>query len=245
MAFKKIKNAVGVDNQIEQIKATIEDKSLYLSPADEGWSVTDALLEGGRIGAGVLQSLGSRDLQGEPKAVGDESPITNIRLKVLSRQACTCDANGKILNTQSAEKPMSVDPFYMDAPGADTEPQNGDVVLAKGGLRKDMMRMSPLKISTFERQHMHDPKPWKDGKRNFFIECVVDDDGCISVKPDIAAQLLTRNGERLVWPKFKAKNTNNIDKPQRQLTNWLFKEVRPDYKKETQTTTPNNQNNKR
>jgi len=244
MAFKKIKNAVGIENQMDAIKSTIEDTSLYLSSADEGWSVTDALLEGGKIGAGILQSLGSRDLQGDPKAVGDELPIKNIKLKVLSRQACICDADGNILNTENKEKPMSIDPFLMTAPGPETEPVQGDIVLAKGGLRKDMMRMQPLKISTFERQHMHDPKPWKTGKRNFFIECVVDADGCISVHPDIAAQLLTRNGERLVWPKFKSPNSNNVGKPQRQLSNWLFREVPPDYKK-PQTTTTNKAENKR
>ena len=72
----------------------------------------------------------------------------------------------------------------------------------------------------------------------------VDADGCISLPVEHAYQLLCQWGHRLVPVEFRKFNSNiktpagQIDRKQRKITNWRFKEVAEDFKAERKVVKP-------
>ena len=121
-------------------------------------------------------------------------------------------------------------------------PVDGDVVRVKGNMRLKHPETGDHIDSTLSRQSIVDQ--FGPGADYHYKEYKVKD-GCIEVPFSAALALLNRSGKNLVFPQFRKLNSNitgDAFKTQRKISNWLFEEVPP---KSTQTTTPNNQNNKR
>jgi hypothetical protein len=240
MDNQKIKGLKSKSKIKEAVVQIINEPSNYMGQGENGWTITEQIMVDDEASAAVLNALVGANVDGTQMSRGMIQFDKPIRLKVLTRQACVCDKDGKIIN--SADKVFACDPFLDGAPESDTEPQEGDVVLVKLGLRDEFNTKQPHEIKKFERIHEHEERPWRNGMRNNYKEYSVDADGCINCVPADAIQLLSKYGEKLVFPKFAAENSNGRGRKQRKITNWRFREVPPDYKKPQPT---NNSANKR
>jgi hypothetical protein len=226
-SLKGIKN---VERLTKEVKAVVANPDNYHGKTDDAWTLSEMIADDDNVAGVLLQVVTGSTVDGSQLPHGAQAFKGGVKLKVLSRQACIADKSGTIIN--SKDKTFAMDPFLTDAPGPDDEPVEGDIVIVKGGLREGFYSKQPLEIVKFERQHEHEPFPWREGKRNYYSEYHVDADGCITVEPIDAISLLSKKGEKLVFPKFAIKNSNYRDKPQRTITNWWFREVPPTYKKE-------------
>jgi hypothetical protein len=238
---KKITDLETVDKIKAAVVDVINKPENFHGDGEDAWTITDSVIVEDKVSATVLNALIGRNIDGSPLSDGAINFENKVRLLVLSRQACTCDSNGDLIN--SDEKTFAMDPFLENAPGPDDKPVEGDLVVCKRGLRDGFNKMSPYEISSFERQHWHEKFRWRNGMRNNYKEYKVDADGCINVDTKDAIGLLQRKGERIAFPKFATKNSNRPGDKQRLITNWLYREVSPDYKKPAAATQPSNNSN--
>lgn len=233
MAVKKIDKLKNKEAQRKEAQDVISDPLSYvpgeLAP-ENGWSATEIAGAGHTGGAiAMMNVLTRRGLNGVDHAPeGSVEFEGKIRLRVLTRQACVCDRELKPLNNPLG---MGMDPAYMDGAKENEEPQQGDIVIWKGDLREGFAKKTPNEIARFEREHEHEKAPWREGMRHLYKEFVVDADGCITVRAATAVDMLTRRGERLSFPKFSHRPAPHSTRPERTISNWWFREVPGDFRK--------------
>lgn len=219
--------SMDVDRRGQAIRQALEARENYFGTGERGWTVTEMLIGIDQVTIAVLNALCGTMVTGEKKGAGSRPPIRTIKLKVLTRQACSCDAQGNIINGTLT----GCDRFAKDAPSIDTPPIPGDIIVVKGDLRtkEDIGEdPTPRALANFEQRHQHEKFRFRSALRNNYDEYEVDADGCITVEPAHAIQLLRRNGEELVFPKFKREALGDT-RPQRVISNWFFREVPPNY----------------
>ncbi len=153
-----------------------------------------------------------------------------VRLKVLSRQACTEDADGHGINTwdttevekenfnrewcpQVDDKPLQGDKVWVKGNAYTHDPETGEPLTKKFrlALKARVEARMGRAIKPALATHRHSKYP-------------VDADGCITVPYITAVQLLSLKGRGLVLPQFKSGASRGNDKETRQITNWLFEE---------------------
>lgn len=244
MALEKLAKVKNKETQHKQAAKIISTPSAYKpgeTKPEEGWSATElAAAECDSANVAMKNILAGRGEDGaSPAPEGAGGFDGMVRLKVLTRQACVCDKEGTPINNGNG---MGMDPFF-DGAKDDEEPQVGDIVIWKGDLREGFLKKTPHEIARFEREHEHEPFPWREGMRHYYKDFHVDADGCISVKPHIAVEMLTRRGEKITFPKFAAQTNAAQGKTQRKITNWWFREVPQDYKKQQNQNNQHGQNN--
>jgi hypothetical protein len=228
----------------ERVLSTMKDPSNYMSDGPDGWTVSSCVRDGGRVGIVALNILNGTLMDGMKHGKGEGPQIGLIRLKVLSRQACQADKNGKILNHSRKLFAHEEDEDKAQGmPSIDTPPEVGDFILVKGDPRMYNHlghRMIATVAAEFEMRSMHDKYRWRNGLRYLYAEYQVDSDGCIDVTPDDAVTLLSRFGEDLVFPAFR-KDGMQVDRgmrARRVITNWLFREVPKNYTEKKQASEP-------
>lgn len=232
----------------QKVQRTIEDPSKYMSDDPDGWSITSIVSSTSRANSAAMNVLSRRNMDGGILPDGQSKPMKPIKLKVLTRQACSADKDGKILN--HARKLLAHEEDEAKAgsfPRVETLPVAGDFVLVQGDMREINevgVRMTPDVAFDFERRHQHEKYKWKNGLKNFYKDYAVDEDGCILVEPIDAVQLLKFYGEEVVFPKFRKEDLalESGMKARRVITNWMYREVPADYK-EPKETAPQQQQN--
>jgi hypothetical protein len=204
------------------------DEMNYMSGDGDSWTLTEVLQ-----GIDIPSQLALCALAGV-KANGErleEKACEGMRykLKVLTRQACSRDKDGRAINGFDI---MPSDGTEIGGPPIRPEwkeqPEAGDVVRVKGNmLEEDPESGAPMNYLVKRNMIARGREIYK------YKEYSVDEDGCISVPLEHAAQLLQQNGESIAFPKWKRLNRKTSDgryDDQRQIYNWHFKEVPRNFK---------------
>lgn len=212
----------------------------YFGEGQTAWTLTEVLKQDEREKAQALVLLNGSEING----ANNGAPICEsmkYKIRVLSRQACYADKDGKLINGLSPLDNNRKGIVYEINPLHSDPPIDGDVVRVKGNMRTKHPHTGEIIDSTEKRNSIVDQ--FGDGEDYHYKQYSVKD-GCIEVPFRAAHVLLGRSGKALVFPQFRKLNSNLKDdeyKKQRKITNWLFEEVSP----KPQTTTPNNSANKR
>ena len=204
-------------------------------PGDKGWSLSEFVENDDRVALTAITLLHGRHTSGrallDGEGIDQMNEKRNYRLQVLTRQACYADKDGNV---------FASNPIEPGCPDYNEKPVAGDVVKVKGnmysedpatgrklsrpGVRNDMQRRG---------KDLYSHRMYK-----------VDGDGCITLEAQHAFQLLKQSGFRLVPVEFRKLNSNirteagGIDKKQRKITNWRFREVAEDFKAEKKVVKP-------
>ena len=192
------------------------------------WSLTDIIQNKSVASQYCILALSGSNTDGTRAENGAAADGMRYKLKVLTRQACYKDKDGRRINGWDMLPDDGTDP---DGPPIRPEwkdtPQPGDVVMIKGNQRKDDPETGERLTRESRMGLVH---------RGYFPfhhkDVIVDTDGCITVGFDDAMQLLTLKGQRVVMPQFRKLNKVTKDgtyEGQRQITNWHFKEVPYNY----------------
>ncbi len=223
------------------LRKKIVASNYYSEKNSEGWSLTELIKEPSGGGMHALQIIMGHDRKGRTR--GDIQPLTDnglpflYRLKVLTRQACSRDKDGTIINgwdkdqTEDYEDYQSPDNDFIIVPGPKDEPCEGDIVRIKGDFREkdEDGNLLNKQYREYALENGKDIHHYKD--------VAIDKDGCITVDFNSAMQLLKLNGMRVVKaPRFRKRDKVKDQKkePQRQIVNWLYEEVPREYKKKKQ-----------
>lgn len=222
MLFSKIDRLGDQQVRLAEIKKQIT-KGTYDGAARgnvEGWSLTDMISQQ-QIASSAIQGMchiNGVDTRGKKKKGG--KPISNgleVRLKVLTRQACFADSKGKRIYKDPTQPDMTLEP---------EAPRKGDVIRIRGDQKTEGENGGLLTSS--EREYMID----NNISLYYFEDVVVDGDGCINVDCEQAMQLLRRNGKKIRKPQHQKPHSsikNRAEGQKRRVTNWLFEEVSADY----------------
>jgi hypothetical protein len=193
------------------------------------WTLSEIITEDSIPGMYCLLALTGTKPDGKPLTGGPRCPNMFYKLKVLTRQACCRDKDGKTINGWDILPYDETNPEGQGIrPEWEEQPEEGDVVMVKGNMRtEDPDTLAQIGARGRAALSRRDIDPY------FKFEYEVDSDGCISVPFEHAAQLLNKNGIRMNAPKFKKLNKVRPDgtyKGQRTITNWHFQEVPSNYK---------------
>jgi len=201
------------------------------------WSLTELINERSgpamaarRIIEGVGDD-GKREGRGPMRGPGGTELA--IKLRVLSRQACTEAVDGKGVNwwDTTETEPENYNDEYCPAP--DDKPLEGDVVWVKG----NALEFDPATGERLIKKYRLALKSRMEAKlgrqikpqlaTHYHDKFTVGADGCITVPYLIAVQVLTQKGKHLVLPRFKngAGGKPGQTKKERMITNWLFEEA--------------------
>jgi hypothetical protein len=202
------------------------------------WTVTELINENSNASSAARRAIEGVDDKGNVAGRGhmpglDGAPF-RVKLRVLSRQACYRDADGRPINYWD----VTDDGEYSDGgehcPSATDKPLPGDEVWVKGNpithhpdeghrlLKKDRMALHRRE----EARLGHECKP--DIALFYWDKYPVDEDGCINATYLHAVQLLTTKGKRIVMPEFTTGARRKKDPmTKRLITNWQFEEVPP------------------
>jgi len=206
--------------------------------ADGRWSLTELINERSAESQMAIRYVEGVDPAGK-KADGGAMKTADgleftVKLRVLSRQACFEDKDGRGINTWDTTDTEPENWNNEWCPQVGDKPQTGDVVWVKGNqlthdpaTGKQLVKRYRLALKArVEAQLGRTIKP--DVATHYHSKFTVDADGCITVPYLIAVQLLSRKGRGLVLPQFTEGAGRLKDKKVRQITNWLFEEVTPD-----------------
>lgn len=198
------------------------------------WNLTDIILRNDSISHRAANYLTGRDSRGEQINNGLPTTQLSFSLKVLSRQACYKDEDGKYINgfDWRATKDNGLGEENVIYPGPTDKPEPGDIVRVKGdyiarygaGTRGKREREAAKMLK--ENEEGRTVKPDEINYR--WNEYVVDKDGYIDVPVFDAFQLLYNYGKRTNVPKFRYVNTTQkLDGERvsaRKIVNWRFEE---------------------
>ena len=202
------------------------------------WSITE-MINKKRISAiTALCMLTGKQNNGRNLEAGHElrSAPKEYRLHVLTRQACTHNKDG---NNEAVVLPKS--PTFDDCVAFTDEPFKGDFIRVKG----DSITVDPDTGEKLNNKAARSERIMMGKGLHSYTDYYVDKDNCITVPFEHALQLLSQNGERLGRPQFNDLNSNvidslgRVDRKQRKITNWYYREVPVNFKmKKKATPTP-------
>lgn len=222
--FKQHDNSRDLERAIG--KQLTEDN--YMSGDDDSWTLSEIVKASNVSAQFAMCALNGITVNGKKM---DDKPCDGMKYKLLvtTRQACYKDKHGRKINgfdimpadgTEIGEGALR--PAWKD------RPEPGDIVRIKG---------NPLEYNPDT-----DQKITQDIKREMvsmgqdvhkYKEYRVDEDLCITLPFEQAAQALMKNGVQLAATKFKRLNRRTKDNDfegQREIYNWHFKEVPPNFK---------------
>lgn len=190
--------------------------------ASEGWSLTDIITQARASSSAHMAAvlISGYNLAGKKTNGNPVVNTINVKLKVVSRQACYKDEDGKIL-----QKDPTRNDFVLNG----ELPQEGDTVRVKTG-SKLYDEYSGDALNVWQRNALIN-----SGDSVYeYEEFEVDENGCITLPMPLAWTLLKTNGVRVKSPQFgKAHSTLAKKDPdlaeKRIITNWLYEEVSEDY----------------
>jgi hypothetical protein len=224
MKLSRLAKEISDTAQLERAVFRQLDETGYLTD----WSLTE-ILQGQDIPSHMalcaLSGVKSDGTRLDEKACDG----MRYRLKVLTRQACSRDKDGRGINGYDI---MPSDGTEIGEPAHrpewKEEPKPGDIVRVKGNMLEEDPETG-YKMGYVTKRIMI-----SQGREIYkYREYAVDEDGCITVPIDHAAQLLTKNGQGIAFPKRKRLNRKDREGTydnQRIITNWHFKEVSKNYK---------------
>jgi hypothetical protein len=216
MDFTKLDSIREIEEKRKAVKKAVTKKNYNGNPDDDStWSLFDIISQFYRSTCAQMASTHINGDNSRGKRI--RQPILNeiqVKLKVLSRQACHEDSEGVALN----KNPLT-DEFvlYTD------KPKDGDVVRVKRGnltFNEDTEKL-------YSKQEIDNMRMM--GIPTYDYEDYEVENGCILVNGVDAMHLLSTKGERLVVPKHKKAHSTFSKEPtkgdKRRITNWLFAEV--------------------
>lgn len=215
MDFTQLDAIKEIEKKRERINKTISKRNYKGKSDDKTWSLTDIINQFTRSTSAQMTSthINGDDSTGK-KIKTNILDAIDVKIKVLSRQACYCDSDGTLIS-----KDPLTDNFvlYTDLP------VDGDIVRVKRG--NLVVNENTEKLYTFqELSHMR----MMDIPTYKFEDYVVED-GCIEVNGTDAMHLLSTKGKRIVVPRYTKPHSVYQKDPtkgkERRITNWLFEEV--------------------
>lgn len=222
MNFQKIDISGDTNEQQNVIEKEIVKENYNGSARGDakGWSLTDIIAQFRSTASAPLASCFVSGVTTSGKVVTPVSMLYTlmVRLKVLSRQACCKDKDGK---------PLSTDPTSKKQVKFGEQPKAGDVVRIKTGPALINKRNGEA-LTIYQRNYkINNGEALAD-----FTYATVDSDGCITVTAGDAMTLLKAKGKRIVFPEHGIAHSSIKDTDEgaaRRITNWLFEEVAADY----------------
>lgn len=200
--------------------------------SDGQWNLTDIITSPNPYLKEIVESLflgtdarGRIDPQLRP--IDDSGLPYTFRLRVLTRQACERDADGKELTPVESRAQQE----SLELVSHNDKPKEGDAVRWKGDMRRSPIEPH-LSTTTLEYWRVRGELP------HYYYEYKIDKDGCILVPFAQARAMLAKKGERLVFPDHTRMEDGSKDKAARKISNWWFKEVPKNYKAEQPISTP-------
>jgi len=215
MDFTSLDSIKEIEKKRAKINSIISKKNYSGSSDDKSWSITDIITQFYRSTCAQMASthINGDDSKGKKIKLNILESI-DVKIKVLSRQACSFDSKGKELNRNPLTNEFVL---YTE------QPKDGDVVRVKRGAL--VVNEATEKIYTkqeIDNMRMMDLPTYK-------YEDYTVKGGCIAVTGTDAMHLLSTKGKRIVVPKHKKPHSKFIKDPtlgkERRITNWLFEEV--------------------
>jgi hypothetical protein len=185
-----------------------------------GWSLTDIIAQTGIASCAVDAMCLVNGVTTRGKRVNNRpmSLTMDVKLKVLTRQACHSDKDGVRISTDPTSDDMVFD-FE--------KPKNGDIVRVRTE-ESLVNKRTGTALSVQEREYAIDNgEPLYD-----YEDVVVDEDGCITVPAGLAIGMLRMNGKKIRKPshmKPHSSISNQKEAQKRRITNWLYEEVGKGY----------------
>ncbi len=204
---------------------------------DGEWCLTEILNARSGAASSAIRYIEGVDSAGKPikgrrgALRMDDGRELVIKLRVLSRQACTEDSDGKGINTWDTTETDAENYNNEFCPEVGDKPLTGDVVWVKGDARThDPVTGEPLtkrfRLALVARMEAKLGRKIKPALATHYQDkYTVDKDGCIVVPYVTALQLLSLKGRGLVLPQFKGGAKRGDKVKSRRITNWLFEEV--------------------
>lgn len=227
MDFNQIDNIRDIEDRLKKINKVVTKVNYdgnATKDVDGGkWSITNIVQQfdrstGAQMASTHVNGVTSR---GKFKGVSILAQL-QVKLKVMTRQACTFDKNENKL-----DKCPVTDEFIL----ASDKPKDGDIVRVSEGQKV----INPVTEKDYTKKELDYMK--MSGEPTYNYEDYVVEKGVITVSGVHAQQLLNTKGHRLVVPEFKRPHSEYIKEPtkgkQRRITNWLFKEIGDAPKKKT------------
>jgi len=208
------------------------------------WTLTEMIHERSNMAESALRIIQGVDMTGRqtgPGELKDESGMPmRYKLRVLTRQACIDDKNGKGINNWDSTEATPENDNNEFCPGPNEPPKEGDRVWIKG----DAMTNDPItgeRLTKKYKMAMRARMEAEVGRQikpelayYYYTKVPVDKDGCITVDFNNAMQLLKTKGKRLVLPQFAS--GRRVPEGTRQITNWRFEEVPPNKQQNNKST---------
>lgn len=222
--FKEYNSSKELERAIR--KQLTEDN--YMSDDDKCWTLTEIVKAQNVPAQFAMCALTGVDSKAKRL---DEKPCDGMKYKLLvtTRQACYKDKSGRMINGYDI---LPADGTEIGEPALRPEwkerPQPGDVVRVKGNMLDENPDTGQEMSAIVKREMV---SMGQDIHR--YKSYTVDEDLCIKVSFEHASQLLMLHGHQLAVPKFKKLNKRTKDNDfegQREIYNWHFKEVPPNYK---------------